>query len=113
MKRFSLRTRARGLAVRRASALSAVCALGVVAVLSAEQARADSVGPCNPSAYPAASESSLAACGVVRVPITDVESLPGGGSLYQYTLADGQVVSYPETPPNFDGATASVAEQGA
>ena len=40
-------------------------------------------------------------------------SLPGGGTLYTFDVAAGLVVSFPATPPGFNGLTATPAEQAA
>lgn len=57
-----------------------------------------------------ASASLLQACGITRVPLSNTETLADGGTVYQYQLPDGSLVSCPATPPGFDGATASASE---
>ena len=60
-----------------------------------------------------ASDSALQACGLTRVPLSGTQSLPGGGTLYQYALPNGEVVSYPATPPGFNALTATPQEDAA
>jgi hypothetical protein len=60
-----------------------------------------------------ASVSALQACDLTRTPLTSTTPLPGGGIAYNYDLPDGQVISYPQTPPGFDAKTATAAEDQA
>jgi alpha-tubulin suppressor-like RCC1 family protein len=57
-----------------------------------------------------ATDSQLQACNMTKIPLTDRQTFPDGGSLYQYDLGDGQVVSLPQTPTGFNAVTASPAQ---
>jgi hypothetical protein len=79
-------------------------------------ARAALPASCSASAgfdAQSATDAELHACGVTKVPLSGTQSLPGGGTAYQYELPDGQVVSFPQTPANFNAVTASSAEDAA
>jgi hypothetical protein len=66
--------------------------------------------PANSDPY-TASASVLEACHTRVIPLTSVTSLPYGGSQYNYTQPNGEVMSLTLPPPSFNAATASASER--
>jgi hypothetical protein len=103
----------RPLAVAAVSLLAAssVCLVGPLV-----SAQADTSAACSPNSgfnQATASDAQLAACGIEKAPLTSVQNLPDGGKVYWYTQPDGQPIGFPQTPPNFNGTTATQAQQAA
>ena len=94
--------------------LAVVVALVMFVLVSgaayADTSQVDCASPFN--AY-GVSDAQLAACGIAKYPLSSTASLPGGGHLYTYDLADGQTTSIPQTPPGFDAVTASASMDAA
>lgn len=101
--------------IRRSRSIAILLATSGFMFGTAVAARAAATDPC---AYPnfnaqTASDLALQECGFTKVPLSGTTPLPGGGVAYQYDLPDGQVVSFPKTPPGFDPTTASPTENAA
>jgi hypothetical protein len=91
--------------------LAGVIAAGAVLGSAGSASAAAAAGGCeSPGFNPySADAATLAACGMTVIPETSSESLPGGGTEYDYQYGSiEQAVRIP--PPGFDAATASASE---